>query len=64
MPHPTVLELPKNTSAHWGKLYGSSAALAIAEKARSSDQLTLVVTATTLLILKMHCDFLPKIYRY
>ena len=47
MPHPTVLELPENTSAHWGKLYGSSAALAIAEKARSSDQLTLVVTATS-----------------
>ncbi len=47
MSHPLVLDLPEKSSAHWGKLYGCSNALAIAERATTSKQLTLVVTPTS-----------------
>ncbi len=47
MPHPLVLDHPTQTSAHWGKLYGSACALAIAEQAQAAKQLTLVITATS-----------------
>jgi len=47
MPDPLVLDLPKKSSAHWGKLYGCANALAIAEQAQATNQLTLVVTPTS-----------------
>ena len=47
MSHPLVLDLPKKSNAHWGKLYGCANALAIAEQVLSSTQLTLVVTPTS-----------------
>ena len=47
MSHPLVLDLPKKSSAHWGKLYGCANALAIAEQVQSTNQLTLVVTPTS-----------------
>ena len=52
MQHPPVLNLPSQSaspsgSAHWGRLYGSASALAIAEYAQTSDHLTLVVTTSS-----------------
>ncbi len=47
MSHPLVLDHPTKASAHWGKLYGSASALAIAEHAQTAEHLTLVVTATS-----------------
>ncbi len=41
-----VLQLPERKKSKWGQLYGSAAALAIAEHARASQQLTLVITAS------------------
>ena len=47
MSHPLVLDLPKKSSVHWGKLYGCANALAIAEQVKSSQHLTLVATPTS-----------------
>ncbi|MEM7257951.1 MAG: CarD family transcriptional regulator, partial [Pseudomonadota bacterium] len=44
MPQQTLLTLPEKSVSHWGRLYGSADALAIATLASSRDQLVLVIT--------------------